>query len=95
MILNGQDKDRLDDAATEMRAASRDVLTLAFDIADETAIIAAFDRLNAEEIEVDILMNNAGIQFRRPMLELDSADWRRVIEINLTSAFTDQIPRSD
>ena len=35
----------------------------------------------------DILVNNAGIQFRRPMLELDSADWRRVIDINLTSAF--------
>ena len=32
-------------------------------------------------------MNNAGIQFRRPMVELDTADWRRVIETNLTSAF--------
>ena len=36
---------------------------------------------------MDILVNNAGIQFRRPMLELDTADWRRVIETNLTSAF--------
>ncbi|MFN3274195.1 MAG: SDR family oxidoreductase [Paracoccus sp. (in: a-proteobacteria)] len=87
VILNGQDPARLEAAAAEMRAAGHDVLTLAFDVADETAIVAAFEKLDAEGITVDILMNNAGIQFRRPMLELDSADWRRVIEINLTSAF--------
>jgi gluconate 5-dehydrogenase len=32
-------------------------------------------------------MNNAGIQFRKPMLELETADWQRVIDTNLTSAF--------
>ena len=32
-------------------------------------------------------MNNAGIQWRQPMVELATADWRRVIETNLTSAF--------
>ena len=26
---------------------------------------------------VDILVNNAGIQLRRPMVELETADWRR------------------
>lgn len=36
---------------------------------------------------LDILVNNAGIQFRKPMVELDTADWRRVIDINLTAAF--------
>ncbi|MFN3525978.1 MAG: SDR family oxidoreductase [Paracoccus sp. (in: a-proteobacteria)] len=87
VILNGQDATRLEAAASEMRAEGHDVLTLPFDVADEGAIVAAFDKLDAEGIEVDILMNNAGIQFRRPMLELDTADWRRVIEINLTSAF--------
>ena len=38
-------------------------------------------------IEIDILVNNAGIQFRKPMLELDTRDWQRVIDTNLTSAF--------
>src|SRR4029079_16656284 len=43
--------------------------------------------LDAQGTTVDILVNNAGIQFRKSMVELAAADWRRVIETNLTSAF--------
>jgi gluconate 5-dehydrogenase len=60
---------------------------LAFDVADDEAVLAAFARLDAHGIAVDILVNNAGIQFRKPMVDLDPADWRRVVETNLTSAF--------
>ncbi|MDS9469659.1 SDR family oxidoreductase [Paracoccus sp. MBLB3053] len=87
VILNGVDVARLEIAANDMRAAGHDVLTAAFDVTDETAIINAFEGFDAEGVAVDILVNNAGIQFRKPMLELATADWRRVIEANLTSAF--------
>ena len=40
-----------------------------------------------KSIAIDILVNNAGIQFRKPMLELETKDWQRVIDTNLTSAF--------
>jgi gluconate 5-dehydrogenase len=70
-----------------MRAAGHQVHEALFDVTDETAIVAAFARFDAEGIAVDILLNNAGIQFRCPMVELATADWRRVIETNLTSAF--------
>jgi gluconate 5-dehydrogenase len=49
--------------------------------------VATFERFDAEGVAVDILVNNAGIQFRKPMVELVTEDWRRVIETNLTSAF--------
>ena len=87
IVLNGVNADRLEAAAQDMRDKGFDVLTSAFDVADEDAIVAAFQALDAEGIDVDILVNNAGIQFRKPMLELDTADWRRVIDINLTAAF--------
>lgn len=87
VILNGVNAERLEQAAGEMRAAGHDVLTAPFDVTDEGAVVAVFERFDAEGVEVGILVNNAGIQFRRPMLELDTADWRRVIEANLTSAF--------
>ncbi|SFW99196.1 gluconate 5-dehydrogenase [Paracoccus pantotrophus] len=87
VILNGVDTVRLETAAQQMRAAGHEVLTAAFDVTDEAAIIAVFERFDAQGVAVDILVNNAGIQFRKPMLELDTADWRRVIEANLTSAF--------
>ncbi|WP_417211174.1 SDR family oxidoreductase [Antarctobacter sp.] len=87
IVLNGVNADRLEAAAQEMRAQGFEVLTAAFDVADEVAIVAAFEALDAEGIAVDILVNNAGIQFRKPMLELETADWRRVLDINLTAAF--------
>ena len=87
VILNGMNTERLDEAAAEMRAQGYDILTAGFDVADEAQIIAAFEQLDAEGVEVDILVNNAGIQFRKPMLELETADWQRVIDINLTAPF--------
>ncbi len=87
VVLNGVDQARLEQAAHDMRAAGHDVLTSAFDVTDEAAILAAFETFDADGIEIDILINNAGIQFRKPMLELDTADWSRVIDTNLTSAF--------
>ncbi|MTH35252.1 SDR family oxidoreductase [Paracoccus limosus] len=87
VILNGSNAERLESAAAEMRAQGFDVLTAPFDVVDEAAVLATFARFDAEGVEVDILVNNAGIQFRRPMLELDTADWRRVLDVNLTAAF--------
>ena len=87
IVLNGSNPDRLAVAAAEMRARGTIVHEACFDVTDEPAIVALFERLDREGIAVDILVNNAGIQLRRPMVELATEDWRRVIEINLTSAF--------
>lgn len=87
VILNGVNAERLDAAAEELRAAGHQVETLCFDVTDEAAVIAAFDSLDAKGIAVDILVNNAGIQYRKPMLELETENWHRVLDTNLTSAF--------
>lgn len=87
IVLNGSDPARIAVAASAMRADGHTVHEAAFDVTNEDAVAAAFMALDAQGIAVDILVNNAGIQFRKPMLELDTADWRRVIEVNLTSAF--------
>jgi gluconate 5-dehydrogenase len=87
VVLNGTDAAKTEAAAAELRAAGRDARALAFDVASEEAVKAAFARLDADGIAVDILVNNAGIQFRKPMIELETADWRRVIDVNLTAAF--------
>jgi gluconate 5-dehydrogenase len=73
--------------ADEMRKAGHEVHEAAFDVTSETEIKAAFERLDAEGLEIDILVNNAGIQHREPLVDLSLADWQRVIDTNLTSAF--------
>ncbi len=87
VILNGTNAQRLEEAAVAMRAAGHDVLTARFDVSNEDEVKAVFAQFDAEGVAVDILVNNSGIQFRKPMLELETADWQRVIDVNLTAAF--------
>lgn len=87
VVLNGVNEERLNEAAVALRAKGHEVMTSAFDITDEVAIVAAFAEFDDSGMEIDILINNAGIQFRKPMLELETSDWQRVIDTNLTSAF--------
>ena len=87
IVLNGSDGERLAAAAAEMRAKGYTVHEARFDVTDEPAIIAAFERFDSEGLAIDIVINNAGIQYRKLMVELDTSDWRRVLETNLTSAF--------
>ncbi len=87
VIVNGTDAALVAKAVDEMRDAGLKAEGLAFDITDEAAIVRAFAAFDARGVAVDILVNNAGIQLRKPMLELTTAEWQRVIDVNLTSAF--------
>lgn len=87
VVLNGVSAEHLAAAHATLRAAGRDALAARFDVTDEAAVVAAFEGFDRDGIAVDILVNNAGINIRRPIVEMSTADWRRVIETNLTSAF--------
>ena len=87
VVLNGRDAAKLEAAKEGFIEAGYTVSVSAFDVADEAAVLAAFAAFDEAGIDIDILVNNAGIQFRKPMIDLAVADWRRVLETNLTSAF--------
>lgn len=87
VIVNSRQQAAVDEAVGKLQAKGCRVHGSAFDVADEAAVVAAFADLDRDGIEVDILINNAGIQFRKPMVELELKDWQRVIDTNLTSAF--------
>jgi gluconate 5-dehydrogenase len=87
VVLNGRDGTKLAVTAKAFEAEGHRVLTRAFDVADEAAVRGVFEGFDAESVAIDILVNNAGIQLRKPMVELATDDWRRVIETNLTAAF--------
>jgi gluconate 5-dehydrogenase len=87
VIINGMNESRVAETVAALRAAAHDAEPAVFDITDEAAITRAFSAFDASGIEVDIVVNNAGIQLRKPMVELTTEEWSRVIETNLTSAF--------
>jgi len=87
IVLNGRDEKKLAKAANALAESGRQVKAHAFDVADEKAVLAAFEHFDAEGVEIDILINNAGVQFRKPMVDLTTEEWRRVVDIHLTGTF--------
>ena len=87
LVINGMDRERLKDTGAALRARGLEVREAAFDVTNEQSAIAAFEGFDAEGLAIDILVNNAGIQLRKPLVELATAEWQRVIDVNLTSAF--------
>jgi meso-butanediol dehydrogenase/(S,S)-butanediol dehydrogenase/diacetyl reductase len=53
------------------------------DVADRAAVDSAFEQIGS----VDVLIANAGISIRKPFLEIEQADWQRVLDVNLTGVF--------
>ena len=82
VLLNGRDGDALADAATRIGERAQ---ALPFDIADDAATAAAFERLG--EGGLDILVNNVGQRDRRPLDELARADMAALLAVNLVAPF--------
>jgi NAD(P)-dependent dehydrogenase (short-subunit alcohol dehydrogenase family) len=60
---------------------------LKIDVTREAEIDRAFDAVFAERGRVDLLVNNAGFGFFRDIELIDPAEWRRLIDTNLTAMF--------
>lgn len=87
VVLNGTQPDTVAAAVARLTARGFDAQGRAFDVTDEQAVADAFRQWDEAGVQIDIVVNNAGIQFRQPLVELELADWQRVIDTNLTSAF--------
>ena len=57
------------------------------DVADAQQVADAFARVDELLGGVDVLVANAGISIRKPFLEIEAADWQRVLDVNLTGVF--------
>jgi gluconate 5-dehydrogenase len=87
VIVNGRQAGVVEAAVEALRSKGIAAHGAVFDVSQEASVKAAFERFDSEGVEIDILLNNAGIQHRQPMVELALADWQRVIDTNLTAAF--------
>ena len=67
----------------------------ALDVADETAVEAAVEKIAARFQHIDILVNNAGVTRDGLLMRMKSEDWDAVLNTNLKGAFhlTKQVGR--
>lgn len=57
------------------------------DVADPDRVVAAFGRFRTAAGRIDLLVNNAGIAFNKPSLDVTPEEWRRVLAVDLDGAF--------
>jgi len=87
VVLNARDESRLMDAAEGLRGQGAKVEAMAFDVTNPEAVNDAVARVEAESGPIDILINNAGMQFRAPLDEFPDEKWDLLLRTNVTSAF--------
>jgi NAD(P)-dependent dehydrogenase (short-subunit alcohol dehydrogenase family) len=76
--------------ADEIRDLGRRALPVVSDVSDEDSVASLADQVISEFGRVDILVNNAGAargEDRCAVIELPSAVWQNVIDVNLTGSF--------
>jgi 3-oxoacyl-[acyl-carrier protein] reductase len=73
--------------AAEVRRAGGEALALSGDVADFEEARALVDRVLAEWGRIDVLVNTVGAFHWNPLVEVEPAEWRRVIATNLDSVF--------
>jgi gluconate 5-dehydrogenase len=87
VVLNARDRDALAAKLAELEGAGLRGEVAAFDVADEDAAVAAVADIGRRHGRIDIAVLNAGIQHRKPITEFETADFRRVLDVNLTAVW--------
>jgi NAD(P)-dependent dehydrogenase (short-subunit alcohol dehydrogenase family) len=75
--------EELEETAKMIRALGRRVETVRADVRDIAALRKIADQTEEQFGKIDIVVANAAIQRWKPLLEMDDADWRDVIDNNL------------
>ncbi|HEX3009866.1 MAG TPA: gluconate 5-dehydrogenase [Bacteroidales bacterium] len=87
LIVNDISKEKLENAIKEYAEAGVKAHGFVFDVTDEAQVKIYIDKIEKEIGPIDILINNAGIIKRIPMVDMEVADWEQVIRIDLTGPF--------
>jgi 2-deoxy-D-gluconate 3-dehydrogenase len=72
-----------EETAAAVRAAGRQALVLELDVTN----VASIEAVLAEFGRIDFLVNNAGMNIRKPVLEYTESEWDRMTAVNLKGVF--------
>ena len=89
VLLIARDEPHLEHVRGELAEEfpSREFHAFAADVGEQEQRLEMFDWINDLDVELSLLVNNAGTNQTKPALEYSETDYRRIIDINLIAAF--------
>src|SRR5262245_7297277 len=85
VVVAGRNRDKSLRAVAELDLVGRGgALAVEVDVTDEASVAALIAQTEARCGRLDILINNAGMNIRKPPHELSLAEWHKVLDTNLT-----------
>ena len=87
LVLTDRDGAALAETAASLNLDARDVMTAAFNVADETAWIANCTLIRERFGRLDLAVANAGVTSGGTIAESAFGEWRRVMSTNLDGVF--------
>jgi 2-deoxy-D-gluconate 3-dehydrogenase len=87
VVVAARNKEKSGRAVAELRGLGAEAEAVEVNVADEGSIDALVKATLARFGRLDVLVNNAGMNIRKPVESLKLDEWRQVIDVNLTSAF--------
>lgn len=87
LALVARDRAKLEDVAGAVRDAGSEATVFLADVAKEDDVTRLRDEVKTAYGEVNILINNAGINLRKSLVDFTLEEWTRVMDTNLTSVF--------
>ena len=86
IILNGRNKDKLDQAAKSL-TPKHNLYQLSFDVTDQNETNKAINKFENEIGPIEILINNAGMQYRTPLEDFPVDMFEQLLKTNISSVF--------
>jgi len=83
VLATGTNTEKLDSLKKEFP----DINVLKFDISDHSKIEDFIENVTSQLVGLDVLVNNAGITLDNLSLRMKDEEWKKVIDINLSSTF--------
>jgi NAD(P)-dependent dehydrogenase (short-subunit alcohol dehydrogenase family) len=87
LALVGRDRAKLEETAQLASNAGAEAAVFTADVTDEAQVRALEQGVRERFGQVDILINNAGMNIRKPLVEYTLEEWNKVLDTNLTSVF--------
>lgn len=88
VIINGNSsQEKIDKAVEIFKSEGIQAFGYRFDVTNEEGVLKAIKRIENEVGPIDVLVNNAGIIKRTPLVDMEVADFEQVIKVDLVSPF--------